>query len=222
MWEDRNSLLSVVVRVESNWCGNFLFLWRPGCVMWFFVPLCFWKLSYEGLFCWGRCIMFFWKQTGKRVSDCFLEQMLERTKDVWKGFKYNPTNSGIHLSCYSLLLFLGLCWYWSLLTMVWPCVTLLDFQDDSMTLVHLSFFDDNCLLRLDREKFTKELLMIFWQLLAVSTEMVWLVESFFWIELPLLISEWCLPVDWADSADFCELKCWYHDNKYRISPKYNF
>ena len=37
---------------------------------------------------------FFWKQPGKRACDVFLECMLERTHDVWKGFNYNPTDGG--------------------------------------------------------------------------------------------------------------------------------
>jgi hypothetical protein len=33
---------------------------------------------------------FFWKQPGTRACDV----LLERLCDVWKGYKYEPTNSG--------------------------------------------------------------------------------------------------------------------------------
>lgn len=33
-------------------------------------------------------------QPGKRTCDVLLVGMLERTCDVWKGFKYNPTDRG--------------------------------------------------------------------------------------------------------------------------------
>ena len=36
---------------------------------------------------------FVWKHPGERTCDVFLEQMLEWTCDVWKGYKYNPTDS---------------------------------------------------------------------------------------------------------------------------------
>jgi hypothetical protein len=59
-----------------------------------------------------RCVMFFRKLPGKGARDVLLEQMLERTCDVWKGSKYNPIDSGrqcgIGLPCPSLLVFTGL------------------------------------------------------------------------------------------------------------------
>ena len=36
---------------------------------------------------------FFWKLPGKGAYDVFLEWMPERTCDVWKGYKDNPTES---------------------------------------------------------------------------------------------------------------------------------
>jgi hypothetical protein len=71
-------------------------------------------------------------------------------EDTWcrKGCKYNPTKSGWHSGinfCYSLLVFLGLCWQWPSLTMFWPWFTFLVFEDHSMTLVLLAFFADHCL-----------------------------------------------------------------------------
>ena len=35
-----------------------------------------------------------WKLLGKEPCDVLLVQMPERTRDVWKGYKYNPTDSG--------------------------------------------------------------------------------------------------------------------------------
>jgi hypothetical protein len=34
------------------------------------------------------------KHPGKRACDTLIEQILERTYDVWKGYKYNSTDSG--------------------------------------------------------------------------------------------------------------------------------
>lgn len=36
-------------------------------------------------------MVFVWKLTGKRTCGIYLEQVLERTLDVWKVYKYNPT-----------------------------------------------------------------------------------------------------------------------------------
>jgi hypothetical protein len=43
-------------------------------------------------------------------------------------------------------------------------------EDNSLALVHLAFFEDLCLLRLHREKCTKELLVVFWLFLATSRD----------------------------------------------------
>jgi hypothetical protein len=42
----------------------------------------------------SRHVVFFWKLPGKGTCDVFLEWMLERTCDVWKGYKDNPPDSG--------------------------------------------------------------------------------------------------------------------------------
>jgi hypothetical protein len=51
--------------------------------------------------------MFLWKLSGERACDVLLDQMLERACDIWKGCKYNPTESGecsgICPLCWSLL-----------------------------------------------------------------------------------------------------------------------
>jgi hypothetical protein len=39
-------------------------------------------------------MVFFWKLPGKRTCDVLLEQMLERTRDAWKVYIYNATDSG--------------------------------------------------------------------------------------------------------------------------------
>jgi hypothetical protein len=39
----------------------------------------------------NRCVVFFWKLPGERACDVLLEQMFERTWDVWKEYKSNPT-----------------------------------------------------------------------------------------------------------------------------------
>ena len=55
----------------------------------------FWKLLYERIFAKGRGVRgffvenrhvaFFWKLSAESVCDILLKQMLERTRDVWKG-----------------------------------------------------------------------------------------------------------------------------------------
>ena len=53
--------------------------------------------------------LFFWKLSSERACDVLLEQMLERTRDVWKKYKYNPTDSGWYFGfgppCWSLLIY---------------------------------------------------------------------------------------------------------------------
>jgi hypothetical protein len=36
-------------------------------------------------------VVFSWKLPGNRACDVMLQWMLERTRGVWKGYKYNPT-----------------------------------------------------------------------------------------------------------------------------------
>jgi hypothetical protein len=38
-------------------------------------------------------VVFFWKLPGKGECDVLLEQTLERTCDVGKEYKYNPTDN---------------------------------------------------------------------------------------------------------------------------------
>jgi hypothetical protein len=39
-----------------------------------------------GCFAENRHVVFFWRPPGARARDVLLEQMLERTHDVWKGY----------------------------------------------------------------------------------------------------------------------------------------
>jgi hypothetical protein len=75
-----------------------------------------WRLSYERMFHWrrhvGRCFaenrqtVFFWKLPGRRACGVLLEQTLKRTHDIWKGYKYKPTDiehcCGIGSPCHYL------------------------------------------------------------------------------------------------------------------------
>jgi hypothetical protein len=67
----------------------------------------------------------------------------------------------------------------------------------------LPLFAGHYLWWLCREKCTKELPAMFWQLLATSTDLGPLTElcGFFWIKLLLLICICCLQVDLATTAD---------------------
>jgi hypothetical protein len=70
----------------------------------------------------------------------------------------------------------------------------------SLALVHLAFFTGFHVSWLCRGKHIKELLAVFWLLLAAPSDSRWFVGSrgFFWFELLLLI-----PVDWtADNKDW--------------------
>lgn len=61
--------------------------------------------------------VFFWRRSGKNTCDVLLEQMLEKTCDVCRGYKYNPADSGSAVwYWYTLPFFTGHCWV--LLTML--------------------------------------------------------------------------------------------------------
>jgi hypothetical protein len=59
--------------------------------------------------------------------------------------------------------------------------------DNALALVRLAFFADLCLLWLQRQKHTKELMVVFWLLLVTSAEPL----SFLWIK-SLLMHVWYL------------------------------
>ena len=67
-----------------------------------------------GCFAQNRLMMFLGGQPGKRTCDVLLEQMLERTRDVWKKYKYSPIDSGHHsgisMPCHTLPVFATHCW----------------------------------------------------------------------------------------------------------------
>ena len=100
------------------------------------------------------------------------------------------------LHWFTLFLFAGLCW--TLLMLV--------FTDNALPRVHLAFLVDLYLSWLHREKWTKELQVILWQILAASMDLGWLLESrgFFWIKPQLLIHVLgVLLLDWtADNKDW--------------------
>jgi hypothetical protein len=61
------------------------------------------------LFClFVLLLLSFWKLPGKGACDVWLEQMFERTCNVWKGYEYNLIVSGWH--CVALVLLATLCW----------------------------------------------------------------------------------------------------------------
>ena len=131
----------------------------------------------------NRHVVFSQKLPGKRTYGVLLQQTLEKTHDVWKGYKYNPTDSGqqcgIGSPCHSA----GLCWAFLILI----------FTDYTIVLVHLAFFTDHHLSCLCRKKYTKDLPVVFQRLLATSEDSGRLAEPycFFFIKLPLLVCERC-------------------------------
>jgi hypothetical protein len=62
-----------IVELEITEC-----LWKLSCVMW-----CFAEAD----------MLFFWKLFCERACDILLKWALEKTCDVWKVYKYNPTDS---------------------------------------------------------------------------------------------------------------------------------
>ena len=52
-------------------------------------------------------------------------------------------------------------------------------------------------------------MVVFWRILAPSVDSSQLTKppGFFWVELLLLIHEWCLGVDQATKAKSCGLNC---------------
>ena len=133
-------------------------------------------------------------------------------EDTWclKAYQYNPTDSaqssGIGLPCDFLLVFVGLCWCSSSLVTLWHWFML----PSALTIICHDFIERNAPKN-------------FWYssgfLELPQTRVIRRALWFYWIELPLLICEWCLQVDWASTADSCELICWYPDIEDWNHPK---
>jgi hypothetical protein len=62
-------------------------------------------------------VVFFWKLSGERTCDAWLEQTLERTCDVWKENKYNPTDNGFTLALVCLA-----CLHQASLMLIFTCL----------------------------------------------------------------------------------------------------
>lgn len=81
--------------VSWSWSRNFWFLWRLSCVVGCFSGNCLmkvcisWNRHVRRCFAEDRHVVLFWRQPGKEAWDVLLEQMLERTRDIWKGYKDN-------------------------------------------------------------------------------------------------------------------------------------
>jgi hypothetical protein len=81
----------------------------------------FWKLSYKRMFWWEKTHGAFLEVDLWKGMWCFAGAD-RREHVIWKEYKYNPTGSG-RCSCtgspgHSLLIFVGLCWCWSSLTIL--------------------------------------------------------------------------------------------------------
>jgi hypothetical protein len=62
-------------------------------------------------------MVFSWRQPGKRTCNVFLEEMPEKTHDVWKAYKYSQTHSG---KCWMILVHIAMVElrrHWSSLTL---------------------------------------------------------------------------------------------------------
>lgn len=133
--------------------------------------------------------MFSWKLLGEVICDVLLVWMLERAHDVWKKYKYNPTESR---QCtfigFALQLFDGL--HWASLIVV--------FSDNTLTLFHPAGFIDLCLLDFVKKNASKNLCGIpaaschFCRLVPVGGDAKFLLEFMFGVFL----------VDWTvDNKD---------------------
>ena len=117
----------------------------------------FWKLSYARMFLLKQTCGAFLESAWKRGRRCLVELErcpLERTHDVWIGYKYHPIDHRRH--CAALVHLATLCWSSF-------------FPDNAVALVSLAFFADR-FSGLCREKLTKELLVMFWHLLPASAD----------------------------------------------------
>jgi hypothetical protein len=132
-------------------------------------------------------MVFFWGQPGKTARDIFLEWMLERTRDVWKGYKHSPTDSG---RCWVALVHLAiLCW------------SSLGFADAGLELMMLGAIGmpyHSLLVIICCDFIEGNILKNFWWCSGKPC-------NFFWISLPLLVHKRYLQIDWAATTDSCEL-----------------
>ena len=150
-------------------------------VIWGHTCLLRWKVKWKFLVSletqWCHVIFFFLEAV--LWEDVLLKQTLGRACGVWKEYTRNPINSErTLLRCDTVQHFAGL---------RWPC--------------NASRASLLCWSSLHREKRTKELLVLFWLILAVSDTLTCasLVGpcSFCWIELQLWICVWRLLLDWT-------------------------
>lgn len=172
----------------------------------------FWKLSYERM-----CLL---KQTHGRIfcrelthiisgsclqKDCvmfFLEWMLERTMTFGKCTNINSTDRG-----------------WCCVVLIRWGFLMLDLDAEAVALVHLTYLMDRHLSWLHKNApknfrwYSGSFLLLPWTLVD------WESLCFFWIELPLLIREWCLSEVWVTTADLWELNYWNSGHIDRIRPQ---
>lgn len=94
------------------------------------------ELSYERMCCLSRHtrgyfaedkrVVFFWNLPNKRACDVFLEQALQKTREAWKEYGCNPTDTGDTLALVHLAVS-----HWTLLKLV--------LTDNALAFVCLAF-----------------------------------------------------------------------------------
>ena len=125
--------------------------------------------------------------------------MLEKACEVWKECKWNPTDSERSLlHPYTL-------WLHTTLLFFAGCASLAG-------LAILLVFTGLCWSSLHREKCTNELLMVFWRILATSTDVCQFVGALWFL------------LSWAYVTDSClviaiGLNCWYPINQELNHPE---
>ena len=121
-------------------------------------------------------------------------------------------------------------WYWYALPVFpghhWAWLTLFFTDSVGCYWFALPFFVGQCLSWLHREKCTKKTSGGIWAASCHVCRFGSLADScrvepcgFFWVDLRLLIREWCLWTAAAAAADLCDLNCWYPDNADWICSK---
>ena len=161
---------------------------------------CFWKLSYERMLCWEQTGGVFQEAARGQgeAHEVWLEWMLERTCDIWKGYKYNPADTG----------------QW----MLWHWFTLLRFASLRWALLTLVFTDDTSWYWLTLSSLVSIVYCDFHRKKKVPKHFLGYSSSF----LLLLQTRDNWKSLWLSSGSNCELNCWYPDNKDQNRPKEPF
>jgi hypothetical protein len=105
---------TVPLNLTMHRSGKFWLCWRPSCVMCCFSGNCFMRRCFAEADTWEDVLLSTdtWCLSGSCLVKghvMFAGADIERTRDVWKEYKYNPTDSGQCSGIASLAFFSYLC-----------------------------------------------------------------------------------------------------------------